>query len=525
MGLKRDLNVIYLSHQPYMVKVGIKMKERYGWNPVYWFTDEAIKKTVEEHFPKAITHHFIDAIKGIEPAKAAGIPKGVLDETLLNAMAVDESIALNMMERNDSSNSFTYRERLSLYHHHLEYWLGVCKALRPDLIIFEEEPHQATDYILYAVAKHLKIETVMFVRTSFMGRMFPIKQFEIGSPVIKAKYGENKQADNSDIELEEDIRTFIATLNSTYDQAIKVQLYDQIDKIDALKQKPNPVTLLAKKTVSYSGKLIRFPVTIFNLFHTDIYSDQKKKNQSFKQSSLNNLEVLMNNKRTYKKKLANKTYYESIQQSKPDLDQPYIFCALSYQPEKTTSPMGGHFVNQLLMVKMLRNAMPPYWKLYVKDHISQFSWYTGFGEQHRSPAYYDEIKSLPNTELVSLFHDTFTLIDKAKAVATVTGSVGFEAIIRSKPALIFGYPWYKECEGALYSGSAEQLAAHITRISDGYLPDSRNVSAFLKTIQEHSFHGVVGGKTIQKQAGEKGKDEPNSEAHIKAIEAILTVDE
>ena len=33
------------------------------------------------------------------------------------------------------------------------------------------------------------------------------------------------------------------------------------------------------------------------------------------------------------------------------------------------------------------------------------------------------------------------LIDKCKAVATITGTSGWEALIRGKPVLHFGYPW------------------------------------------------------------------------------------
>jgi hypothetical protein len=522
MSLRKAQKVIYLSHQQYMLEAGIKLYERYQWKPVYWFVDEFTEPEIKRHFPGTITHHFIDAIKGIRPAAAQHIAKGCIDELLLDALAVNESIALNMMERNDSSDSFSHSERVALYHHHLEHWLGVLDTLQPDLIIFEEEPHQATDYVLYALAKLRGIETVMFVRTSFMGRMFPIRQFETGSTIIHKAYQEHLGSGKAGtIALDDDITSFITTLNSTYDQAIKVQLYDQLDKIDALKNRQNPLVLAGKKAASLAGKAFRFPRTVTNLFKEDPNSDQKHADVSFAESKWNNLEVMRINKQTFKKKLANKTYYEQIQQSSPNLDVPYVLCALSYQPEKTTSPMGGHFVNQLLMIKMLRQAMPPHWKLYVKDHISQFSWYTGFGEQHRSPAYYDEIRALPGTELVSLFYDTFNLIDHAKAVATVTGSIGFEALIRKKPVLTFGYPWYKNCEGELYSGRLSELKEHMARIEQGYTPAPEKVRAFIEVIQEHTFPGVVGGKTIQKQAGEAGKNGPNSEAHINAIEALL----
>ena len=54
--------------------------------------------------------------------------------------------------------------------------------------------------------------------------------------------------------------------------------------------------------------------------------------------------------------------------SDPDLSQPYIYVALHYQPEQTTSPSGGVYVHQDLMVGLLASHLPSGWKIYVKEH-------------------------------------------------------------------------------------------------------------------------------------------------------------
>ena len=39
--------------------------------------------------------------------------------------------------------------------------------------------------------------------------------------------------------------------------------------------------------------------------------------------------------------------------------------------------------------------------------------------------------------------DMNEVIDNSLAVASLTGSTCLEAVIRSKPGIIFGYPWYE----------------------------------------------------------------------------------
>ena len=99
-----------------------------------------------------------------------------------------EAIALMMMERNDSnSNSFLHRERVEFYHHLLAYWITKLTQKKIDIVIFEEEPHQASDYILYIVCKHLEIETILFVRTINKMGILPMNSFEDGCVLLKKK--------------------------------------------------------------------------------------------------------------------------------------------------------------------------------------------------------------------------------------------------------------------------------------------------------------------------------------------------
>ncbi len=299
MTIRRDLKVIYTSAQPYMVQVAIKMQDRYGWKAIYWHTTNEIENTVKNHFPEIIIHDYIQSIKGIRPKGVEHIPEGILDESILNEFAIYESIALNMMERNDSTNSFSYQERLSLYHHLLAYWMGICEYTKPDIILFEEEPHQATEYILYVVALRMHIKTILFIRTNILGKMYAVHQFEKGSKAIIDAYQKNiAESDQVDIKLEPAFDSYVKLLQRDYEEAIRFHFYDQLEKVDKLKGRNVTQTNVVKNIGLLFTKLLRLPSTLTNSFQYDFDSDQKKSNQTFVDSNWLKYQIIRNQNKT-----------------------------------------------------------------------------------------------------------------------------------------------------------------------------------------------------------------------------------
>jgi len=170
----------------------------------------------------------------------------------------------------------------------------------------------------------------------------------------------------------------------------------------------------------------------------------------------------------------------------PDFTAPYVFVALHYQPEQTTSPTGGVFVDQQIMVDMLARLVPPGWFVYVKEHPFQF-FPTSIGERSRAVEFYDDLVCHENVRLVPWSVSPFRLIDHARAVATVTGTTGIEAVVRGKPVLVFGHAWYGGCEGVFYTPDVSRCAAALARIEGGYVVDRRKVRLFLKAVEQSCF--------------------------------------
>lgn len=173
-----------------------------------------------------------------------------------------------------------------------------------------------------------------------------------------------------------------------------------------------------------------------------------------------------------------------------DFSLPYVYVPLHYQPEASTSPLGGAYVDQWLMIELLSKTVPDGWRLYVKEHRFQFD-KKGSGDQTRSTDFYRRIAALPNVRLVSATTPPFELIDQARAVATVTGTSGWEALLRGRPALVFGRAWYASCEGAFAVDSAERCAEALRRIEAGYRPEPDKVRLFLQALEEVGFRGYT----------------------------------
>jgi len=176
--------------------------------------------------------------------------------------------------------------------------------------------------------------------------------------------------------------------------------------------------------------------------------------------------------------------------SPADLSQPFIYVALQYQPEVSTSPLAGVYVEQYLLVELLSRTAPPGWLIYVKENRFMFG-KAGSGELGREFDFYRRLTKLPNVRLVPLRTPPFDLIDNAKAVATATGTSGWEALFRGTPVLNFGYAWYRECDGVLPAADLADCRTAMERLLAGYRADPAKALIFLQALETVGFRGYT----------------------------------
>ena len=518
--------VLYTSFQPYTVGLAKLLYKEFTWNPVYWFTSDLNESLVMSAFPKAIRHNYINAVKGVPPIEVSGIELDFLDPKVIQELQWAEQISLYMMERNDSnSESFAYKDRLNFYYYLIQYWQTVLNKFNVEVVVFEEEPHQANDYVLYAVCRLLKIRTIITVRTISDLGIIPMEKFEAGSIVLQEEYQRQiaLHENEDEVILPDNLSHYLDKLNGSYDEVLQDHLWDQVDRVHQLKFQLNFLVVWYKRAMGILKKLGDWDTNktrMSYLFQNTYESDQKELMKPLHESKLGYAKAIFYKYRSIARKTANRKYYESLVGENLDLTSPYIFCALQYQPEKSTCPLGGQFVDQYLMVQLLSGLLPDDWVLYVKEHPSQFvTDYTRYGECFRGSQYYDRLLQLKNVRFVSLEQDMFDLIDNSKAVASVGGTVCWEAALRGTPALTFGSAWFCDCEGIKRVYNANDVKKFIDLLVQGKSIDRKKIRLFIKSLSELGFNGAIGGEGQLVHMGITVEE--NSVVHFNAISRLL----
>lgn len=516
-----NLNVFYASGQLYTYEMAVMFHKHHNWNPAYWLVSDEINHFVKNKFPNTLVHRYIDSVKGKPADGLINEPLISVDPALLDKLSNNQITAFHMMNRNDShTSSFSFAERSEFFRKVLNYWYIVTKKLKIELVVFEEEPHQASDYILYILCGAIGIRTLMVVRTISNLGLLPVEKFEVGCTSLIKKYNQVlNNFDQYDLKFEKSLELYFRKLNGDYETILAEHLWDQVESVKSLSGKLSYINKLLKVLKYLSYKLFDFKSHFkkfnFLLRINNYESDQKQKGIRLDESNQGYFELFYYRLKAAWRKKKNLQFYNSICSDKLDLEIPYIICGLQYQPEKSTCPLGGNFVDQIFMVELLSYCLPQGWKIYVKEHPSQFvSTYTRYGEC-RDRYFYSRLNNIKNVELVTLAYDSFSLIDKAHCVASVGGTICWEGVARGVPALSFADTWFAGCEGVFRIESIETLKDAFNEISGGYKPEKAKVMLFAKLIREIGFHGAVGGARNLVEAGLTPKE--NAKIYYKAF--------
>jgi hypothetical protein len=469
---------------PFWIDVVENLSKQHGWEPIYWTGDTDFGEQVKHQFPGTIFHSNLDAIRGIPTSACSTLPLAVVDQPLLEELAFCESISLHMMNRMDRSNVFSFQEREQLFKRYLGYWSAVLDHFSPDVFVTPVSPHLVYDYVLYCLCKRKKIQTILFEQTSLDGWIYPEERFETGSLALKNRYQELLHAWESgtlkQVPLSDEAAAYLQRVSGDYSTAVPFYMKDQFAQ-------NNLVTYLGKELLFHPKNIPEMVKKWRYLFSRSHYVKQIGKN--IQESDMKGWEYLFCKLEGMQKKNALKRYYQSLE--KPaDFEQPYLYFPLHYQPENTTCPLGEAFVDQYLIVDMLSRCAPAGWNIYVKEHPSQ--WHPKLhGECSRSTDFYDKMVTLPNVQLVPVSTPNFELIDRARAVVTITGTAGWEAVVRGRPVLLYGHAWYKFCEGVFYVPSVDACKTALAKIQQGYTVDQKRVHLFLSAAQEIGTHAYI----------------------------------
>ncbi len=477
------------------IDVARELQSKLAWKPAYWITVDLNHEQIGKAFPEVLRHPFMDLNRCIPAEPYSGNQWAGLDSSVLDEFCRDENIVLELMDRMELAGTFTNMERQRTYLWHLSYWLHVLEHLCPDVVIFHVPPHSPGELVLHSVCRKRGVQVRVLIPTQLCSLHLITDSYDRLPAILERNYEQRLQSKNT--ELSPEMKASVGVTAST-----EANIPWYIDKARAKEQKKHR----AKKRISDAlarGELLDIPFQLEPSKDPNNWLMQAPKKVSKERQErlalpmrrvykrpgaplsdpvLSHFEYSYYLRWAYPRKITLENTYKDLSIN-CDSSVPYVFFALHYQPERTTCPDGGRFNNQLLAAALIANALPDGWRLYIKEHPSQHYFHRN-GEQSRNIEFYKDLAALPNTSLVDMEQPTAEFVRNAKAVATVTGYVGWEALLRGTPVLVFGAAWYRICRGAYQINTAEDILNALAAISSGEAHSVDDVIAFAGALED-----------------------------------------
>lgn len=327
---------------------------------------------------------------------------------------------------------------LALIDNMINHYLSFFKGRNVKFVFYQACPHALYSWVFANVADYLGIKVFLTFNSIFFWRNF----------LIEGIKNENIVGINNDEEKDSLVNTYIEKVNKKYEDA-----QPEYEKERMKKRK--------KSLLSWKEE------------YKVIIKNPKK------------LSFLPLKRKLYKNFLK---YVET-----PSLDEKYVILFLHYQPERTSLPEGRLFANQIHIVNTIHKALPKGWKLYVKEHPATFTNSSDYDPRYRDLNFYKYIAQLSDTTLVDLRVDSFTLIDNCQCLATITGTVGGEGLLRGKPVLTFGNAPYREHKYVFDVNNVEDVRNALRAINNVTIEDVKNetYNVYVPYVIKNSISGVT----------------------------------
>ena len=160
-----------------------------------------------------------------------------------------------------------------------------------------------------------------------------------------------------------------------------------------------------------------------------------------------------------------------------DPREEFAYFPLHLEPEMSLLLLAPRWTDQLNVIKQVAESLPLSFRLYVKEHPAM----VGF----RTRAYYRELKKIPNVRLIHPNHDSHAIIQDARLIATITGTVGWEAALLGKPVITFGNVYYNALPTVQKCERIDDLALLVKEQLETE-PDDRALTSFVAALFEDS---------------------------------------
>ena len=297
-------------------------------------------------------------------------------------------------------NGQRYHDYLNLFNIYIRFFYAYLSTENIDIVYFSHFIHTANDLLLYEIAKYLKIKT-FFVHA--------IYEVDTGKSLLL--YTDTMDYDNLYHLMTKKLWNCEVNIPTSFKKDLKYMKNIHIAQIEDKRFKVRRKDAL-KCFLPFRRKFMNSDKFI-NRIYNSLFQYKKYKDSL---SARNHVVQPIN------------------------FSEKFVYFGLHMQPEATTSFFGGKYVDQLLAIERLAEMIPDDWKIYVKEHPAQ-------KDQQRGKSFYERFKMIKKAVMVPLETNTYELMEHSQFVASITGTMLYEAVSGGKPALMFGHFWYDRLPG------------------------------------------------------------------------------
>ena len=441
-----------------------QLAELEGVERVWWIGDVQGRDDLP-NYPRVTPLDMQSAYQAALP-ELAGVERGayppLLTDDLLQLYQAIFPTFLMMMDRVELHGpGVSYHRRKNRFHQLFFYWLNFLHRERITHFIAGAVPHEMTDYLLAELCHQQGIGVTLLMQHGVDATVALTHYRDLGTPRMKrlARVSAEEQAA---LRREYADRHQRRTDNVTGEPAELFYMKNNFwDKVDRSKWERVKRRLKGRLQTGGAGALTASSLRYAAYLAIDKPYLVKRRDAAMWRD------------------------YAARTVGAPDLTQPYVYLALHMQPEATTVPLGERFADQYLLAEVLLQAFPADVQVYVKEHPNQKA-------RGRDEQYYDRWPPSPRFHFLASNVPTFELQRNCLAVATVTGTVGIEAVYFGKPVLLFGHAYYKPAPGVFVTTTVAQARAAAASILAGEVEITEDQRlAFVSWLAERSLAANV----------------------------------
>ncbi len=438
MSTKGKNILVFGFNDPFVLPAIPELSREDGVNHIYWITN-ALGSDVVKESSDQLSLIDMQAALNAKPASAP-LPlknKAELNDELFSLYSDMMPVVMKMMDRMEKHGpKLDYYQRKKRYHDLFFYWLAFLNEYRIDYFIIVDVPHEMTDYVLAEQCRVLGVPTLSFTQVG-IDAVLPVGHYqEVGTSA------QRRWANLTELQEEQ--------LQKVFSKRISIAL--------GTEKKSSSKPFYANQAwMKAHEKNVR----------------QRQQNRIF--AKLSGVVKMLQDPAAWKylyylswqkpvvEKIREKKYWRSYASrcvTPVNFDQPYVYLPLHYQPEMTTSPLAEAFNDQYLMAEVLLAAFPEEVFIYVKEYPRQRL-------PGRSLDYFDYFPHSDRIRYIPVSVESSKLQKHALAVATATGTAGFEALWNNKPVLVFGNAYYQSAQGAFRVRNVTDAINAARRIMQG----------------------------------------------------------